>query len=316
MKLIATLLFISFLCPSILALNMSTFEADHCKEMIWNVQRSGRFQVQEPLFFESEEGKHSIQRVMYNNEPIILWRTPTKVIKLGGNISKVRDFIIHEGDLWLLSREQVISFSQNGKIQGQFTFQAGLSSRDFPHSLVAVDDKFYIAHGGIGLVSFDPLTEAFSFVSAVKTEQEKGVSLAISLFYDKKSSHLVVLHTADSQWGFNGLAAFDLAGNSIVHELEYSRRRNGVIDRYALIYGHDDSIYINNGGWIHQLKKLSNSRQRPRWLAIRDDRNGRRGYGRIRGDFLFNEDSILGCSMIVPENSGTKIKGKLISREL
>jgi hypothetical protein len=299
-------------------LDTATFEADHCTDMVWSGRSTGYFKIQDPLFFQNSEGVHSVQRVIFENEPILLWRSPNSVVKLRVNAQKPRDFVIHNDRLWLLMGEKLMSFNERGRLQGEYRFQAGLRSKDYPHSLVVVDDKIYIAHGGIGLVSFDPENSTYSFESPLKTYQEKGRSLAISLFHDETSGALNILHTGNSEKAFNGFISFDMTSKTILQEFEYSRRKDGVIDRYGLIYGRGNQIYINNGGWIHQLKKLTDSRskQRPRWLAIKENSGGRQSFARIRGDFLFNENSILGCGVIAPKNRGDKRVAKLFSRRL
>lgn len=318
MKSILTLIPLIFISLSSWGLDRASLEAKHCTDMVWSGRSPGYFKIQDPLFFENSDGVHSLQKIIFENEPILLWRTPFTEVKLRTDLSKVRDFIILKDQLWLVAGERLMSFSSRGRLTGDYRFQAGLRAKDYPHSLVAVEDKIYIAHGGLGLVSFDLTSSVFTFISSLKTYQENGRSLAISLSYDQANSKLNILHTGNTEKAFNGFVTFDLGTNTLENEFEYSRRKDGVIDRYALIYGAGNNIYINNGGWIHQLKRLADSRskQRPRWLAIKENSGGRQSFARIRGDFLFSENSILGCGVIAPKNRGDKRVAKLFSRRL
>lgn len=314
-----SIIFISSLLFSInmtFALDRSVLEAEHCSDMVWPGRSSGYFKIQDPLFFKGVDGLHSVQKVLFQNESILLWRSPKTVVKLRGELARVRDFIIYKDELWLLSGAKLYSFSQRGLKTSEQQYRSGLSPKDFPHSLVAMDNKFYIAHGGVGLISYDPETSAFSFVSALKTFQEKGRSLAVSLAIYKGSSKLVILHAANSEAAFNGLVSFDPAMNIMEHEFAYERRKDGVVDRYGLIYTSGANIYINNGGWIHELKELTSGRQRPKWLAIRDENADRASFIRLRGDFIFDDGSILGCGIVRPKKRGDKRFAKLFSRRL
>jgi len=121
--------------------------------------------------------------------------------------------------------------------------------------------------------------------------------------------------TGNTEKGFNGVIVFDPQTNQLVSSSEYNRRTAGVIDPYASIYELNGVITLNNGGWIHHVKKselLTKKVIKPTWQALPHQQNNYQQYVMIEGDLIFEDGQIKGCGKIYDRNSG-QLTGMAVS---
>ena len=122
-----------------------------------------------------------------------------------------------------------------------------------------------------------------------------------------------------SSWhkGFEGIAVYN-ASSKVSSQDGYDKRRSGNVGYDTKIYQRGESVFLNNGGWIHAFLTKNILRYRTlkaKWLPIAEDvetpdhrgkLNKLRKYRMIKGDFIFKDNQIMGCTQYMEKVDGLK----------
>lgn len=293
-----SVLLLFFLAFNAEAFDLARFENETCSQIIVD-RGNGFYSVRPPLIYQAKgEDTVVLQKVKGSERPYFEFYDSLGTYRLQGNLKTIEDFVVYRGDLWVLSEGTLFQFDNEGFLLNSFRYpQTG--KHEQAQALDIRNGKLIIAHGKLGLVSFDIKKQEFSFLSPVNTWQVDGRrSKAVTITWQ---GNLIFAALSGLQRGaFNGLVIYDIDRNEIINEAEYRNGREGIVDPRAKIYSHEGKIYLNNGGWIHHLKVedlLTRSNARPRWLSIPYPFGDLRRFLTIRGDFLFQKSEILGCAI-------------------
>jgi len=293
------IIFLFLFSPHLHSFDPGLFEADQCTRMYRRLSRNGFYRLSPPLTYVTTGQRSYLQRVFLNNEWFHLFSDNGLEEVLGG-LNNVRDYLIFEDRIWLLDEFHLYEFSLEGRRIGKYTYSKRADRREKPRGLFRAGNDLYISSGRLGLIAFNLRTGKFRPIHNLNTEQEDGgKSLAVSVTGDDKK--LYILMTGNTENAFNGIVTYDLQKRDMVQTSPYNRRRHGVISPNARIYSQGDSLFINNGGWIHRFEKKELNNRRtpaPKWLSIRTQNDGRQSFLMIRGDFIFDGDQIHGCAML------------------
>lgn len=287
-----------FLAFNTHAFDVGRFEKDTCGRVLVD-RGNGFYSVRAPLIFQgANEGTVVMQKVNAGERPFFEFYDTFGTYRLQADLKSVQDFVVYRGDLWVLSEGNLLQFDDKGVLLNSFRYPHN-GKHEEPMGMDVRNGKLIIAHGKLGLVSFNIKEQEFSFLSAVNTWQQDGRrSKAVAVTWQGKILYTAL--TGLQQGAFNGIVVYDIEENVFINEARYRNGREGVIDPRAKIYSHEGKIYLNNGGWIHHLQvdDLQNrTNARPRWLAIPYQHGNLNRYLTIRGDFLFNKEKISGCAI-------------------
>jgi|GEM_PF-4946291 len=185
-------------------------------------------------------------------------------------------------DLLILTQGEVIDLSTSKKIE--------FSSR--PHRFTKFEDTLFLADGS-KIYSFVINDGSETLLFDVKT-------LFGSTVVDIKQSNgiIFVLLTSVRQTGANGLMTFDAKTLRQINLASYDSWRSGVIDPDSFLSFWRDEVILNNGGWIHRLKKdivLKKRRVHPFWQSIPMGEGRDRFFMMLKGRPTVMEDKIVGC---------------------
>lgn len=295
-----SVIFIALFSLPSLAFDPIQFEKDQCQQAIVPGSRPGFYSVREPLVFRENGGTAILQKVTYRDETFYIVNNGVKTYQLRSNLKKVRDFVMRGDNLWLIDQEYLIEFDGRGRELNRYSFSQTISKYEKPRGLDIREDELLIAHGSLGLVSFDLRSRQFNQLDLVNTQQARGQrSLAVSVTWVGSLAYVAL--TGNTQHAFNGVVVYDLHNARMVNASGYKKHRHGVVDPYARLYFYDNSVYMNNGGWIHQLdpnELASKKFTRPKWLPIPFPFQDRNRYLRVRGDFIFQNDEVFGCAIV------------------
>lgn len=298
MKLIV--IFFSLISSSLLAFDLNQFEKDICPRSIVPGNSPGFYSSRPALSFQEAGLITYLQKVTERGETYYRVTNDLKSFQLRSSLRKVRDFVVVDENIWLLSDDYLIEFDSFGKELGRYRYAPNTTRHEQPQGLDLRGDELLIAQGTMGLISFHLPTRKFSFRHRSYTLNEDGrASKAVSVTWEGNYAY-VALATA-SENAFTGVVVINLDNNSIVNKAAYKQHRYGVLDIEAKIYFRNGKIYINNGGWIHTFSKsdiVSKDFPRPRWQGIQRDHQGRKLYAMIRGDFIFDQNQIIGCALL------------------
>lgn len=210
-------------------------------------------------------------------------------------------------DLALVDQHLIVLFASHFSVldlQGREVARFNLNPLPYRsshgRSIVHVNNVLYIARGAAGVSAFS-MDEMRMIWDADLRGIEKGGS-AEAIVFD--GTHLQLIASTTQQFGFTGVITMSLQGE-IVSTTPYDTRRSGVIGTGARARWHNNSLIINNLGWIHILSKsqLSQTRAiRPRWLAhqIRE-RNNQFHYMMLTGDMILEGNKLKGCGLTYAE---------------
>lgn len=292
-------IFLFLISSHLYSFDPGSFEKNQCGRMFQPLSRNGFFRLSPPLSYVSSGQRSYLQRVFLNNEWFHLFSENGLEEVLGG-LKNVRDYLVYEDRIWLLDDFHLYEFSLEGRRLGKYSYSKTTDRREKPRGFFRVEDDLYISSGRLGLIAFNLRSGKFRPVHDLNTLQDDGgKSLAVSITGDKEK--LYILMTGNTENAFNGIVIFDLKKGDMVKTTPYNRRRHGVISPDARIFSQADSLFINNGGWIHRFEKKDLYNRRapaPNWLSIRAEYDGRQSFLMIRGDFIFDGNQIHGCAML------------------
>ena len=303
--LIATLFL--FTSQAFSKVDLNWLNQNYCSKLIEAGAQSGYYKINDVLHYKT------------NQEDYFLQRTNGKYslsnLSLSPNPAPVRDFVVVEDKVYLATSKGLFEYDLlTGKLLAQV-------NRPEPHTaprglyFQASTNRLYMANEAMGLSFFDLATRKIVFVDDLQSVNSNGQqSLSIAVVGDNED-HLFIAMTGNTEKGFNGVIVFDPQTNQLVSSSEYNRRTAGVIDPYASIYELNGVITLNNGGWIHHVKKselLTKKVIKPTWQALPHQQNNYQQYVMIEGDLIFEDGQIKGCGKIYDRNSG-QLTGMAVS---
>lgn len=288
MSRMATILTLLFSITAFSALDTTELNQKYCQYLKTDLG-PGKYRTN-PLLHVNENGMdYFIQR--RGNENVFF--SPDGEVPLKAPLERYRDFLVHQDNVYTIGKSGINIFSMQGefleryletKPRGMYYHEAG--------------DVLFLASGDDGLQAFDMTRKKLLFTHPLNTVNEDGHrSAAVAITGDGHNT-LYIAMTGRTQHGFNGIVSFDLVKNQMSFKSEYNKRRAGVIDIYPKMYNRDNEVILNNGGWIHRIKKSdlrTRKTIRPVWKAIPHIMGDYRQFIRIEGDLIFDADEVIGC---------------------
>ena len=280
------LLFVS--ATSFAVPDISDLDKNHCQNLITDLGQ-GRFRTNTVLAYENEGADYLIQR---RGSDYILF-SPDGEFPLKAPMQTLRDFIVLGDRIWTVGLDGLMEFTLEGELVRRYLETKPRGLYYHPGGKV-----LFLASWGDGLQAFDMKTKKILYTHPINTSNNNGnYSGAVAITGDGHNN-LYIAMTGRTQYGFNGVVTFDLTRNQVGETAEYDKRRAGVIDVYPKIYNRTDEVILNNGGWIHRIKKSdlqSKKKIRPTWKAIPHIMGEYRQFIRIEGDLIFDRDEVFGC---------------------
>lgn len=268
-----------------------------CSQLIEQGPQSGYYKVNDLLHYNINQDDYFIQKVKGHYTLSI----GEQSLSLMPNPVNIRDFVINEDRIYLATSKGLFEYDLNtGKMLAQLNRP---EPRTAPRGLYLLSsaNRLYMANEAMGISYFDLTSRKFFFVDDLQSVNSNGEqSLSIAIVGDKEEQLFIAL-TGNTEKGFNGVIIFDPQTNQIISSSEYNRRTAGVIDPYASIYEKNGTVTLNNGGWIHHLKKsdlLKKKVIKPTWQAIAHQQGTYQQYIMIEGDLIFDSNEISGCGKI------------------
>tara|TARA_R110002072_G_scaffold64203_2_gene159278 strand:+ start:125341 stop:126279 length:939 start_codon:yes stop_codon:yes gene_type:complete len=272
-------------------IDKTTLNENNCKSLVSVDPNTGYSKTNKVLHFKDMDQEFLLQRKSEGFEVSqVDDSTIVSTILLKKELRSVRDFISFDGNFYLATSMGLLKFSHEGE------YLSNLLSSNL-RGIAKEEGTLFLMAGREGLIAFDLQTSKILYKHSLNTSNDNG-HLSASVAVTQDTKHLFILMTGNSERGFNGILTFDKSSRRILNAAEYNKRKVGVIFPYAQIYNQDDSLYLNNGGWIHQVnkQKLSgNKKITPKWLAIKYSDNTYPQYIMLNGDLIFQDQEILGC---------------------
>jgi len=298
-----------------------------CFNTVEKKNSSNLYRVHRPLNYEYE----GIQYFLHKNEFFSLNQNTAEKKRRFLVDENAIDFFVQEDSLWTLGEKLIERDLVTGKVKNRYpTGPKGVEKRTKAKGFHYLEGKVYIAHGSLGIVVFDLSDRKFNYVNSVNTKNSRGyISNAVSVSGDSPSN----LFIAMSSWkkGFEGITVYDASSNRVIHNMAYDKRNSGNVGPDAKIYHKGESVFLNNGGWIHAFKTkniLRYNSLKASWLPIVEEINisshhgapkKLKKYRMIKGDFIFANNQILGCTVFKNKEEGFErpiSKGKAVSFQL
>ncbi|MCO4794803.1 MAG: hypothetical protein KC493_13880 [Bacteriovoracaceae bacterium] len=312
MKLILLIVSIVFSTQSLASIDRDTLNNNYCKRLISFGPNQSTYKTNPPLYYSYNSEDYFIQRVKRNSRTFYEFSTPHGLFELKGEFSTVRDFVITDDRMWIASLSGLLEFNLEGKQLKSWVYPGTTPGRRSEQPRGVFHDRpsghLLLASAGMGLVAFDLTNRSFTFSDPLNTYNQNGhYSSAIAITGDQNGV-LWIAMTGETQKAFNGIVTYDLQTQKMLGAAAYNRRKHGVLFPYGSLYLNSNSIYLNNGGWIHSFTRndlLTNGTVRPIWKPIERRSNNYRQYIMIKGDFIFHNNEIMGCGTYRPGPSRT-----------
>ena len=194
-----------------------------------------------------------------------------------------------------------------GEILGRYQFEESNNQNSAGMTFAQAGNKLLIAQGMGGMTAFDLSSHSVKWHSNFS---EVDGAMAVSVATDGKFGY-AVMSTA-REGGFTGIARFNLETGAVINKAAYNKDW-GVIDITPRASWYNNSLVLNNGGWIHVLteKQLeSNKPVKPRWVAHVIEANGpvNQHYMMMTGGFFFEGNNLTGCGIYTDTDNGQFVR--------
>lgn len=207
--------------------------------------------------------------------------------------------------LWLLAQYSILELTFSGELLEEHPLVFNpIPNEPQARAFALVKDLLIVARGQGGLVAFNIATKKIAWHTELR---ELAGSIPVALAFD--GINLQVLMTGNREGAFNGVATLAVDDAKLLNQTAYDLRRAGVIFPYAKAEWFNNSLIINNGGWIHQItaKQLNIGKPvRPRWIAVEAGDDTHLHYMMLEGEFFFRDNSLYGCG-VYNERNGNDI---------
>lgn len=197
--------------------------------------------------------------------------------------------IVTDGDTyWLLSSSTILHLKNDGEMIESFDLSQSLS-------MTKAGTKLLVVRGGGTLTAFD-MVEKKELWTRYMNEVQGGDAVAVA--FDGKNAQVVF--TTNREGGFAGVATVELTKGDVIKQIPYDVYRAGVISPDATARWYNNSLVLNNGGWIHVItaEQLAKGKAvKPRWVAHVLGEGMDRHYMMLKGEFYFEGKNLVGCGL-------------------
>lgn len=202
--------------------------------------------------------------------------------------TKIKSVVVNGEDIWLLSSSTILHIKNDGTMIDSFEMEKSIS-------MTKAGDLLLVVRGGGTLTAFDMVQKKESWTNYLNEIPDGD---AVSVAFDGKNAQVVF--TGNRENGFNGVATVEIAAGNIIKKIPYDAYRAGVVDPDAKVRWFNNSLVLNNGGWIHVItaEQLAKGKPvKPRWVAHVVNRGMDQHYMMLRGEFFFEGNNLLGCGL-------------------
>lgn len=202
--------------------------------------------------------------------------------------TRIRSVVVNGEDIWLLSSATILHIKNDGTMIDSFEMDQSIS-------MTKAENLLLVVRGGGTLTAFDMATKKEIWTNFMNEIQGGD---AVSVAFDGKNAQVVF--TGNRENGFNGVATVELTGGNVIKQIPYDKTRAGVIDPDAKVRWYNNSLVLNNGGWIHVItaEQLAKGKPvKPRWVASALGQGTDRHYMMLRGEFFFEGNTLVGCGL-------------------
>ncbi len=226
--------------------------------------------------------------------------------------------VIQDGlSIWALTPSQLLEFNAAGDVVNEYLIEWTGNPAWKALSMVKAGNRMIISRGAGGLLGFDLEKREITWTNWMPGDDEGYPS---GLAVDGEKVYAAVATSQEK--GFTGIITINPADGVITKRTKYDVARWGVIDTDAKAVMSGDSLILNNGGWIHVIKREqieSEKAIRPRWAALVIPQDGpvNAHYMMIKGQFVIHGDQVMGCGVYTAQHEGNFVrKSKLFHIKL
>lgn len=202
--------------------------------------------------------------------------------------TRIKSVVVNGEDLWLLSSSTILHMKKDGTMISSHELDQNIS-------MTRAGNTLLIVRGGGTLTAFD-MTEKKELWTNFMSEVPGGDAVAAA--FDGKNAQVVI--TSNREGGFNGIATVDVKTGNALKLIPYDVNRSGVVDPDAKVRWFNNSLVLNNGGWIHVItsEQLAKGKPvRPRWVAHALNEGRDKHYMMLKGEFFFEGNTLVGCGL-------------------
>lgn len=309
MKILITLILIA---GSSLALAQTPFQATQlepiCADGVTaHPTKPGFWHLDQPQFARFENGVFATMHLRPNaaGEYAVVRVDPSA---LGGfqEITRfqdpIRDLEFHDGHLWLLFRQKIVSIdpATGQKLSETVTTWETLADHQAAHAFAWLNDRLVIAHGSKGMMIYDARAHGITQANGLGLTNNGLLLKAIDVtpVNDRQVAfaieNLSVSH--EPPFPFNGILLMDQ--NGTLERYPYNRKSSGSLSN-AIIKVDGDKLIINNWGILHTASLTSMKQAKEinvTWTPISFEINGMKRPGELLGDLLIENGRIVSCA--------------------
>ena len=221
---------------------------------------------------------------------------------------RITSLVLQGDTLWALAGFELLELNTAGALLGRHVLETQPNPAWRGKTMALADDLLIIARGLAGMMAFNTLTRQIQW-NTLMSELDDGTP--VSAVFD--GAHVWAVMATSRQNGFAGFALLDATNGRVLKTTPYDQRRAGVIDTDPSARWFNDSLVLNNGGWIHVItrQQLENAKPiRPRWVAqqIPQDGEVQPHYMMLAGEFFFEQDNLVGCGVFTAQDQGRFIR--------
>jgi hypothetical protein len=284
---------------SIHAFDQTWFQENICDEVILKGAKPGFYRINQAHHFKSDGVDYFIQKEGRD----FFVKSKLGKIKLKGEIKRVLDFVVIDQSFWVVGETGLVEFNEFGNQIRQYS-NFNSARGVYYHPFL---DKVYIAAESEGLSVFDFNTKKFDKLLSLSANGFAGPSLAVSVTGDPRGNIYIAL-SSHVKGSLNGLAVYSPVEENIIRYVQFDPIKAGYVDNYASAYYVDGSVFLNNGGWIHEMNKaqLTQKTVVPKWHSLSHTAGETFQYVQFRGDLIFEQNKVYGCSLIREKVAGEK----------
>lgn len=260
-----------------------------CK-YLGSVDSQTGYRTTNPVFHSSVGSDYLLQKV--NNKYQLTNVEMDSSVNLSVVEGRVKDFHVYKETVLVGTTRGLFEYDLRGDLKREL-FNGKVRAFELDRN----KNVAFLIIGNEGLLAYDLLNEEVLFVDELNTQNENGHrSASTGIAQDENNFYIAM--TGRSEKGFNGVIVYSKELKKVISKNEYNKRRAGVIFPYVQMYSVGDSVFLNNGGWIHQIKKtqlVKDKKIMPKWRAISYSQNTFRQFIMLQGDLIFQNNQVLGC---------------------
>lgn len=208
--------------------------------------------------------------------------------------ARLSGVIEFEGSIWALEEYSILELDADGVERERHPIVFNPTSNEpRAYDFGLMQGLLVVARGSGGLTAFNPQTRKIQWHTELPEVQG---SKPVAIAFDGEFAQVIMTGTREG--GFNGIVKVELNDGKVLEQTAYDIRRAGVISPDAKAKWFNNSLVINNGGWIHIItaKQLAAGKpMKPRWLAVEVGDDMHLHYMMLEGEFFFEGNNLYGC---------------------